>query len=597
MPALANLFALHDADPSFLEGLERKLAEGGEFAEVWRPAPGWVVAVAPLPESAPDTDQARGCSLAFVEGRDVISAPFARVAQLADRAPERLETLPGDFGFVRFRKDGGATVVRSCGGLVPFYLWQSGGRAAVATRLGDLVRYLPDEPRLDPLINAVWTSGYALLPDGRTFLAGVSVLQRGGFARVEPGRQIATKSYWSPRPQTLRIPDAERQREHAERLRTILMEQLGRHLHPDGGNLLSLSGGVDSSALAALAAGVLGRPLWTVSVLPEPPHLLQRELSYIKPLLAGLQVQRSWAIRLNAATRVAMLHAGPRVACHVPHHVACALPTLLGEAPVRVVFGGDFADEMCGSGFTWPDWAASARFPAVLREIFRPPTGPRSLLRWTKHRVLGTLRRPALPFPDELPGYVRAELREEYRAWLDRRRAAAAGDRLPRRYLALRTEEDGFLAMHWEAGSALGVRRFFPFFNRDILELASECHPEELVGPGTKKLLRAALRDDVPRHNLERRDKGGWGSYMREARLPWKEALPDLLAAIVRPDWHPRPPPTVTWFEAMGLTQLSVFTASLRARRTGEALRVGSQSRTLKNAVRIEPLDTEEKAT
>ena len=28
----------------------------------------------------------------------------------------------GDFGFIRFGPDGDATVVRSCGGLVPFYL-------------------------------------------------------------------------------------------------------------------------------------------------------------------------------------------------------------------------------------------------------------------------------------------------------------------------------------------------------------------------------------------------------------------------------------------------------------------------------------------
>ncbi len=62
--------------------------------------------------------------------------------------------------------------------------------------------------------------------------------------------------------------------------------------------------------------------------------------------------------------------------------------------------------------------------------------------------------------------------------------------------------------MHWEMTSALGVRRCFPFVTREVLELAFECHPAELVGPGTKRLLRSALANDVPRFNLERPDKG-----------------------------------------------------------------------------------------
>jgi hypothetical protein len=203
-PPLANLFAVHDADPVALDEMMLHLQNSGEFAHVWRPAPGWVAAVAPLPGSLPDDELVRQHQLAFAEGRDVVlecsgKDPVARlreVAELADSHPDRLASLPGDFGFIRFRAGGEATVVRSCGGLAPFYLKQSGNCCAIATRLGDFVRYLPEEPRLDPLVNALWATGWGMFPDGRTFLDGVTILERGHFARLNGQLQVGR--YWNP---------------------------------------------------------------------------------------------------------------------------------------------------------------------------------------------------------------------------------------------------------------------------------------------------------------------------------------------------------------------------------------------------------------
>src|SRR5438034_157187 len=199
------------------------------------------------------------------------------------------------------------------------------------------------------------------------------------------------------------------------------------------------------------------------------------------------------------------------------------------------------------------------------------PTPPRDTRRAAPRRTAHRVPRAAL------------------RAVRHRRRDAATRDHAPRRYLALRAEEDGFVAMNWEAATNLGVRRFFPFFNRDVIELAFECHPTELVGPGTKKLLRRALRQDVPQHNLERPDKGGWGSYVRAARLAWSEPLPEMLTTVVRREWYPRPPALVGGFEALGLTQLSLFAESLRARGTGLRLRPAAECRTLRAIETLEP--------
>lgn len=571
-PPLANIFAFHDADPSSLEATARDLESSGEFKQVWRPAPGWVAAAAPLPDSEPDNARVRESGLAFAEGRDRVTAGtlgsrgiYEDIAKRTDASPEGLAALPGDFGFVRFRPGGEATVVRSCGGLVPFYLWQSGERRAVATRLGDFVRYLPDEPCIDPLVNAVWTTGHAFFPDGRTFLAGVRILDRGGFARLERGGACGLGRYWNPRPKRLTRPTPERIREHAERLRTILCEKLMRDLDPEDGNLLTLSGGVDSSSLGALAAGTLGRKVWTWSFLPDPQDLFEREMSFIAPLAGRFGFERQWGVRARERTRIDLLESAPRTVFHVIHPALCDLHRIQREAPVRVLFGGEFADEVCGSAFTFPDWVNHTSLPALLAGSF--PAGSRDVLRWVKHRVFAAARRPRLPFPEALPDLVREGVRQEYREWLERRTREAASDHDPWRHLSMRAEADGFVAMNWEATSALGIRRSFPFFNREVLELVFECHPAELVGPGTKKLLRAALRGDVPMPNLERADKGHWGSYLRGVKLPPREILPDMLEPMVRADWFPCPPPLLDAWEAFNLSQLALFVEATRSRR------------------------------
>jgi asparagine synthetase B (glutamine-hydrolysing) len=575
LPPLANILAVHRADPASLDEIAIDLEASGEFAQVWRPARGWVAASAPLPGGLPDSAAVRASGFAFAEGRDLLAAGDAReethtlgeIADLADRAPDRLGSLAGDFAFIRFRPDGEGTVVRSCGGLVPMYLWQSGPNLAVSTRLGDLVRYLPEELPIDRLVNAIWTTGICFFPDQRTFLAGTSMLDRGHAAVLSPHRSAVLHRYWQPRPRWVPRPTPARSAERSLRLRTLLIDKLRRDLAPEGGNLLTLSGGVDSTSLAALAAGAAGRPVWTWSLLPGQEDLLQREMSYIGPLVKRFGIERSWSVHVQSAmTSLDLLRQAPPVACHVIHPALCALPGIVREAPVRVLFGGEFADEICGSGGTTPDWAAHTSLFRLVSSLGRLPSGPRDVVRWAKHRALRVLGKPRLPFPSALGDLVRPELRHEYHAWFGRRQADAARDHLDRRYLALCGEIGGFVTMNWEATSVLGVRRAFPFFNREVFELAFECHPDELVGPGSKKLLRAALRDDVPTRNLQRRDKGAWGAGYR-GKVDWHDPLPEALSGVLREDWYPRPPVRVEGYEARGLRQLAQFVDAVGVRR------------------------------
>jgi hypothetical protein len=128
-----------------------------------------------------------------------------------------------------------------------------------------------------------------------------------------------------------------------------------------------------------------------------------------------------------------------------------------------------------------------------------------------------------------------------------------ARDRRPLGELAARADADAWVAMYWEAASPLGVRPLLPFFNRELLELAFRCHPRDLLGPGKKRLLRDALRSDVPARNLMREDRGEWTGHST-ARWVLEGALPPAASPLVRADWLTRPPRDLAF---MGGTRLT----------------------------------------
>ena len=241
---------------------------------------------------------------------------------------------------------------------------------------------------------------------------------------------------------------------------------------------------------------------------------------------------------VDAERRLALLDQ-PEVPFHVLQPYLCLLPSVARDWRVSVLVGGEFADHTVGSALTLRDWARYTTPADLWRSRRTLPTGPADVRRWFVHRLRLAVRRPPMPWPEDLPMMVRPELRDEYAHWWHERRRAAAGDNGPMPHLAMFLERQGFLGMHWEVTSSLGVRRSFPFVSRDLLELGFECHPSELVGPGTKRLLRTALAEDVPPFNLERPDKGHPGPAQDRAPRPWSGEIPDILEPVLAPGWPP----------------------------------------------------------
>ena len=568
----ANLFAVRHADPQMRERMKAALRASGRFAEIWCPAPSWLCAVAPLPDGEGDSQATRSLGLVFAEGRDELAGDvalqprerLARVAALARATPERLAELPGDFGFFLFDADDSALVVRSCGGVVPFYEHTDGTTIAFGTRLDDFARFLPTPPAMDPLVLAI-SGGKPCFPDRRTYLKGVEIVPRGWTRRVTPTAVVAAIRYWNPKRYEGGPPPARVVREHAEQLRTYLLSALKRDLCPDGGNLLWLSGGVDSSALGALAAGTAKLPVWTWSLLPGNEDSYRNEMSFIEPLARQYGFSRRWEVRFAPHTKSRLLCSSPRT-LHPQLNVGMGdLPRVLSEAPVKVVFGGEFADETCGSYCTVPDWATATSLPSVLGGSGTGASLSKDLGRWFKHRGLHASGRPILPFASELPALIRPELRTEYAEWLDRRRRAAGREIPIWRYLTLRLECDEYAPMNWAGTSALNLRRSFPFLQRAVIELAYSCHPSELVCPGHKLLLRRALESDAPVRNLNRADKGGWGRSEIPQRYSPLGNIPISLSQVIVDDLVSNQERFLNYWEHSRITQFSLFVENLLA--------------------------------
>ncbi len=569
----SNLLALHERDPRLAHELQAELESSREFARVSL-VDGWIVASAPLAptEPLPDGDAERS-GLFFAEGRDRFAtrADLERLAELTHTDPERLHRCAGDFTFLSLGAHG-IRAVRACGGSVPLYYGARAGRTAVATRLGFFPRFFDRTLALDPLVAATWATAIDFFPDGRSLLRGVSVLERGHVLAIDSSGRQRIQRYWDPRPRTLPPPSPAKIREHAATLRTALLGSLEANLDPAGRNLLTLSGGVDSSSLAALT-GKLEIPITTLSFLPRDQQRFERERPHVERALRAARVTHSQYVRLDATSWFELQRKGQVGVAMVVHPALCLLPEIVSQRETRVLFGGEFADVICGSTPTLKDWAAHTSLLGLLTRLRALPNGRSDVTDWLRYQVRLRLGRPYTRFPRQLGAMLHPAVRREYAAWVADRTRRVARDPLPRPALPLYTEQVGFVAQNWEVCSEFGVRRFFPFFTRELLELAYGCHPAELVGPGYKKILKQALSDLVPRETLERRDKGFWGPGLKAARLPWSEELDPELSPIIREDWMPKPPPELSFLEALALQALVNILAALRIRRQEQSKR------------------------
>lgn len=559
LPPLANVVAFHSVDPGRVARVRAELERTWPDVQAVGP---WLVATRALPRSRPLPAGCQMLRLAFTEGAEQVAAAPGGVEHMATvmrgRSFERLSQIPGDFGVLSFG-DHEVTAVRSASGRVPLYWWTEGDDVAIGTLLTDVVRLRSAALRPDPLLAALWASGQAMFVNRRTPVAGVWTANPGEVVRVGIAGTSIVQPWYDPWPEDLPAAPRGGFAAKADRFGHAIRSTLERELASDGGNLLSLSGGVDSSTLAFLARQA-SRPLSALSFVPaDGTPARSHERSYIDPLVAELAISPHWVHELTARNRVDWLGRLPEVAMPVLHPVLCALGPIVEQADISVLVGGEFCDELCGGDFALRDWIRTAAPSEVAR---RALGGQRQGLRsWARHR---TRRGAALGSPHRpLPAVVADDLRLTFEAWrADRAAHLAASPKVHAHTIELLAANDGAVAQNWEVCSSLGVRRTFPFLTREVIEAVAACRPAELITPVAKRLSRTAFREEVPERWLQRADAGDFGPDP-DPSVPAPVSLPVALEQVLRPEVMAGAEHQFTILPGLALQELVQFATNL----------------------------------
>jgi asparagine synthase (glutamine-hydrolysing) len=163
--------------------------------------------------------------------------------------PACVMRLRGMFAFALYdMKAKRLMIARDRMGEKPLVVWRDGDATFFASELKALRQAMPDEAvRLDP--NAVdLYLHYRYLPEPVTLLQGVRKLPAAHYALIDERGQLTEHRYWNPEDaEPVEGDPARLVREELERISEIVI----RSDVPVG---IALSGGLDSGALAALAA-------------------------------------------------------------------------------------------------------------------------------------------------------------------------------------------------------------------------------------------------------------------------------------------------------------------------------------------------------
>jgi asparagine synthase (glutamine-hydrolysing) len=378
-----------------------------------------------------------------------------------------------------------------------------------------------------------------------TFFSGIRKLLPGHvLSWSPPGAGARERPYWRLPPV---IDDAARPLgERARELRGRLEEVVRGHLVSDVPLGVFLSGGIDSTGLAALMAPMVAGPLQTFAVGFDDPA--SNELGYAR-LAAGAigaihrEVVVSEAEYFDALPRL-VWHEDEPIA--FPSSVPLYFVSRLAREHVKVVMTGEGADELFLGYNRYRVTAWNERLGRLYRAAL--PAGARERVRRWVGRLPWPLQRYAARsfvargggvregfyenfavFPEALQRDVLADpgllaTRDPYAAGL-RCYDAAPGAALERMgHADLQTYLVELLMKQDQMSMAASLESRVPFLDHELVEHAAAMPGRYKVrGWQTKVVLREALRNLVPRAILTRPKMGfptPVGRWLRQASAP-----------------------------------------------------------------------------
>jgi asparagine synthase (glutamine-hydrolysing) len=452
-----------------------------------------------------------------------------------EQGPRCLESLNGDFAFALWdRRQSRLLLARDRMGVRPLYYAQRAGTLVFASEIKALLRFPGIEARLDPLaLEQCFTFWFPLAP--RTPFAGVRELPPGHLLIAERGR-ISVQRYWAlDYPAANEAAEPRDEAQVAEELRALLAEATRIRMRADVPVGAYLSGGLDSSATAALMDRLPGQGLKTFSVGFDSEEFDEGEFQ--STMVRALGTEHS-SVRCSV---VDIARHFPEVVRHAEHPMLRTAPAplfmlsrLVREQGIKVVMTGEGADEILG-GYDifkeakvrrfWARQPQSAWRPLLFARLYPYLTGmhrqPRAFL---QAFFANGLERTGDPLFSHLPRFAVAQRGRRF--FSSDLRAQVGGydaleelrQQLPKaftgwhplsqaQYLETAYLMPGYILSSQgdRVAMAHGVEGRFPFLDQRVVEFAAQIPPRmKLRGLREKHILRRAVGDCLPAPISER---------------------------------------------------------------------------------------------
>lgn len=411
------------------------------------------------------------------------------------------------------RRDGKLLAARDPLGIKPLY----------AARKGDLHAFASEVKALTPIVGA--SVDEQALPELLTFLWAAGTLSNyKGIERV-PGGTLVSVDLKTGERRDRRFSDpletlSQARTATEEDAHQAVIASLNAHLMSDVGYSLQLSGGVDSSLIAALAAKAAGTVLDSYAVQIDDPAL--DEGQYRKPVVEQYGLNHRECAISGQEFAALLPQAVAAMEGPVPHGGCVTLLGLCREIRKdhKVVLTGEGADEMFGGYFRYSIWKKLARQEAIDRAwpsfLPLPDIWPLKGLKRLHGRdfaayaaMYENLSAMAALFPDLLPAPpgAREAASARFKDFRDRLFAVDQSAYL-----------ESLLVRQDKMSMAQSVEARVPFVHTPLLNVVNAL-PDELRVPGqeTKPVLKRLAEKHLPHDLIHRRKVGLLLPYKRWA--------------------------------------------------------------------------------
>jgi asparagine synthase (glutamine-hydrolysing) len=417
-------------------------------------------------------------------------------------------------------------------GIKPLYYFCHGPDLIFASEIKALLEHPLATRTLDPLSVSKYFS-YGYVPAPRTVLASINKLEPGAWLRFD-ANGLHEDFYWDL-PLTDNPVGPGRIEECCEELLRLMRCSVRRQLRSDVPVGVFLSGGIDSSAITALAAQESSGRLHSFSIGFDQPSYDESPFARRVSALFGTEHHEEIMTLRQAADLF------PRVmqSLDEPFADASALPTSLlcqsAARKVKVVLGGDGGDELFAG---YPSFQAHR----VVEALSFLPVGWRDWLgrlvrrlpvshRYTSAEFLMQQFLKGLGLPPEVRFLLwmgccgNAEKRKLLSAEVQRelasgdpfedvarhvRRSGLIGDLERLQYLCLKLYfQDDILAKVDRSSMAHSLEVRVPYMDSDLIEYSCRIQRfNKLRGLQTKYVLKRALAGLLPPDIIHRRKAG-----------------------------------------------------------------------------------------